>query len=199
MGGGSKPAPAPVIQETQNPYDDAWIHDKFATGQSRYDELSNFMNQRKAALAQPKYYDVGGGMSVAQDNFGEYFAGRLADQEKQFNQRLADMQAASQAQRQQMGSAYDARLADITSAAGLQGQRLADLSAAGQANQAAIQAQQEAMARQAERARIGEAYGDQNMPGVTGVQTKKQKNLGAYAGTGGGFNRSGLRIQNLNI
>ena len=185
MGGGSKPAPAPVIQETQNPYDDAWIHDKFATGQGRYDELSAFMNERKAALAQPKYYDVGGGMSVAQDNFGEYFSGRLADQEKAFNQRLADMTAASQAQRQQMGSVYDNRLADITAASG--------------ANQAAIQAQQEAMARQAERARIGEAYGDQNLPGVTGVQTKKQKNLGAYAGTGGGFNRSGLRIQNLNI
>ena len=55
------------------------------------------------------------------------------------------------------------------------------------------------MARQAERARIGEAYGDQDIPGVTGVQTKKRQNLGAYAGTGGGFNRSGLRIQNLNI
>ena len=185
MGGGSKPAPAPVIQETQNPYDDAWIHDRFATGNQRYDELSAFMNERKAALAQPKYYDVGGGMSVAQDNFGEYFAGRLADQEKQFNQRLADMQAASAAARQQQGSVYDNRLADITAASG--------------ANQAAIQAQQEAMARQAERARIGEAYGDPNMPGVTGVQTKKRQNLGAYSGTGGGFNRSGLRIQNLNI
>ena len=185
MGGGRSPAPAPVIQETQNPYDDSWIHDKFATGQSRYDELSDWMNQRKTSLAAPKYYDVGGGMSVAQDNFGEYFSGRLADQEKAFNQRLADMQAASQAQRQQFGSVYDNRLADISAASG--------------ANQAAIQAQQEAMARQAERARIGEAYGDSNMPGVTGVQTKKQKNLGAYGGTGGGFNRSGLRIQNLNI
>ena len=33
MGGGSKPAPPPVIQQRHNPYDDAWIHDKFATGQ----------------------------------------------------------------------------------------------------------------------------------------------------------------------
>ena len=227
MGGGRAPAPAPVIQERQNPYDDSWIHDKFATGQGRYDEVSNWMDERKAALAQPKYYDVGGGMPVAQDNFGEYFSGRLADQERQFNKRLADLQAQSQAQRQQMGTAYDARLADIsaaagvrdqrlkdiTTAAGVQGQRLsdltsagqanqarlADLTSAGQANQAAIQAQQEAMARAGERARIQEAYGDQNMPGVTGVQTKKRQNLGAYGGTGGGFNRSGLRIQNLNI
>ena len=109
------------------------------------------------------------------------------------------MQRQGQQARTRMGSAYDARLADITSAAGVQGQRLADISAAGAANQAAIQAQQEAMARQAERARIGEAYGDQNLPGVTGVQTQKRKSLGAYGGTGGGFNRSGLRIQNLNI
>ena len=39
MGGGSKPAPAPVVQKTENPYDDSWIHDKFATGQQRYNEL----------------------------------------------------------------------------------------------------------------------------------------------------------------
>ena len=185
MGGGSKPAPPPVIQQRHNPYDDAWIHDKFATGQGRYDEISDWMNQRKAALAQPKYYNVGGGMSVKQDNLGEYFSGRLADQERAFNQRLTDMQAASAAARQQQGSVYDSRLADITAASG--------------ANQAAIQAQQEEMARRAERARIGEAYGDPSVPGVTGVQTGKKQKLGSYGGTGSGFNRAGLRIQNLNI
>jgi len=199
MGGGSKPAPAPVVQKTENPYDDSWIHDKFATGQQRYNELEAFMNERRAALAQPQYYSVGDGMSVRQDQFGDYLSGQLEDQQRRFDQRLADMQRQGQQARTRMGSAYDARLADITSAAGVQGQRLADISAAGAANQAAIQAQQEAMARQAERARIGEAYGDQNLPGVTGVQTQKRKSLGAYGGTGGGFNRSGLRIQNLNI
>tara|TARA_R100000988_G_C3968290_1_gene150084 strand:- start:382 stop:939 length:558 start_codon:yes stop_codon:yes gene_type:complete len=185
MGGGSKPAPAPVVQQRENPYDDSWIHDKFATGQERYNELEAFMGERRAALAQPKYYDVGGGMSVKQDNFGQYFQGQLQDQQRMFDQQLADMQRQSQAARGQMGSAYDARLGDITAQAG--------------ANQAALQAQQEAMARQGERARIQEAYGDQNMPGVTGVQTKKRQNLGSYGTTGGGFNRSGLRIQNLNI
>ena len=55
------------------------------------------------------------------------------------------------------------------------------------------------MARAGERARIQEAYGDESMPGVTGVQTKKRRNLGSYGTTGGGFNRSGLRIENLNI
>ena len=197
MGGGGKTTHQTTVKE--NPYDDAWIYDRFDTGAQRFTELEDFMNQRRTALATPKYYDIGGGMSVKQDNLGQYFSGQLQQQAADFNKRLDEMAAASQAARQQQGSAYDARLADITSAAGLQGQRLADLSAAGQANQAAIQAQQEAMARQAERARIGEAYGDQNLPGVTGVQTQKRKNLGAYGGTGGGFNRSGLRIQNLNI
>ena len=157
------------------------------------------MNERRSALAQPKYYDVGGGMSVRQDQFGDYVTGQLEDQQRMFDQRLKDMQAQSQQARSQMGSAYDARLADITQSAGIQNQRLADITAAAGANQAALQAQQEAMARAGERQRIQEAYGDQNMPGVTGVQTKKRQNLGAYGGTGGGFNRSGLRIQNLNI
>ena len=184
MGGGSKPAPAPIVKEP-DPYDDAWIHDRFATGQKRYDELSAFMNERRAALQNPTYYDVGGGMSVKQDQFGNYVRGQLDEQQKMFDQRLSDLQSQSQKARQQQGSVYDARLADITAASG--------------ANQAALQAQQEAMAIQAERARIGEAYGDPNMPGVTGVQTKKRQSLGTYGGTGGGFNRSGLRIQNLNI
>jgi cell division septum initiation protein DivIVA len=138
-------------------------------------------------------------MSVRQDQFGDYVTGQLEDQQRMFDQRLRDMQAQSQQARSQMGSAYDARLADITASAGVQNQRLADITAAAGANQAALQAQQEAMARAGERQRIQEAYGDQSMPGVTGVQTKKRQNLGAYGGTGGGFNRSGLRIQNLNI
>ena len=158
MGGGSKPAPAPVVQKTENPYDDSWIHDKFATGQQRYNELEAFMNERRSALQQPRYYDVGGGMSVKQDQFGQYVSGQLEDQQRMFDQRLADMQSQSQQARGQMGSAYDARLADITAAAG--------------ANQAALQAPQEAMARAGERQRIQEAYGDQRMPGVTGVQSK---------------------------
>ena len=91
MGGGSKPAPAPVVQKTENPYDDSWIHDKFATGQQRYNELEAFMNERRAALAQPQYYSVGDGMSVRQDQFGDYVSGQLQDQQRMFDQRLADM------------------------------------------------------------------------------------------------------------
>ena len=188
MGGGSKPAPAPVVQKTENPYDDSWIHDKFATGQQRYNELEAFMNERRSALAQPQYYDVGGGMSVRADQFGNYVSGQLDSQQEMFDQRLNEMQARNQASRNQFGQqmgVYDARLGDISAAAG--------------ANQALIQSQGEAMARQGERARVAAAYGDPSLPGVTGVQSGKRKNLGAYGGTGGGFNRSGLRIQNLNI
>ena len=163
MGGGSRPAPAPQIVERSNPYDDAWIHDKFATGQARYDELEQFMNQRRAALASPKYYNVGGGMSVKQDDFGQYVQGQLSKQQEAFNQQLQQIQARTGANRQ------------------------------------SLQSQGEQLARQGERDRVAAAYGTQGMPGVTGVQSKKRKNLGAYSGTGGGFNRSGLRIQNLNI
>ena len=163
MGGGSRPAPAPQIVERSNPYDDSWIHDKFATGQARYNELEEFMNQRRTALANPKYYNVGGGMSVKQDDFGQYVQGQLAQQQEAFNQQLQQIQTRTGANRQ------------------------------------SLQSQGEQLARQGERDRVAAAYGTQGMPGVTGVQTKKRKNLGAYSGTGGGFNRSGLRIQNLNI
>jgi len=163
MGGGSRPAPAPQIVERSNPYDDSWIHDKFATGQARYDELEQFMNQRRTALANPKYYNVGGGMSVKQDDFGQYVQGQLSKQQEAFNQQLQQIQARTGANRQ------------------------------------SLQSQGEQLARQGERDRVAAAYGTQGMPGVTGVQSKKRKNLGAYSGTGGGFNRSGLRIQNLNI
>ena len=183
MGGGGRSTTTHTTKD--NPYDDAWIYDRFEGGNQRFDALEDFMNQRQTALATPKYYDIGGGMSVKQDNFGQYFSGQLQQQAEDFNTRLAEMQRAQQAQRQQQGSVYDNRLADITAAAG--------------ANQAAIQAQQEEMARRAERARIGEAYGEQNLPGVTGVQTGKKQRLGSYGGTGSGFNRAGLRIQNLNI
>ena len=163
--GGGKPAPAPQIIERQNPYQDAWIYDRFQQGQSRYDEIADWMNQRKTALANqaPTMFNVGGGMQVAQQDFGQYVQGRFNQQEQAFNQRLAQLQANTGANRQ------------------------------------SLQAQGEALARQGERDRVAAAYGGLGGPGVTGVQTKKRKNLGTYSGTGGGFNRSGMRIQNLNV
>ena len=165
MGGGSKTAPAPIIQQRTNPYNDAWIYDRFAQGQSRYDEVSDWMNQRQTALANqaPTMYNVGGGMQVEQKDFGQYVQGRFNQQEQAFNQRLAQLQATTGANRQ------------------------------------SLQSQGEALARQGERDRIAAAYGGLGGAGVTGVQTKKRKNLGTYSGTGGGFNRSGMRIQNLNV
>ena len=164
-GGGKQTAAAPQIIQRTNPYNDAWIYDRFAQGQSRYDEVSDWMNQRKTALANqaPTMYNVGGGMQVAQQDFGQYVQGRFNQQEQAFNQRLAQLQANTGANRQ------------------------------------SLQSQGEAIARQGERDRIAAAYGGLGGPGVTGVQTKKRKNLGTYSGTGGGFNRSGLRIQNLNV
>jgi len=162
MGGGSRVAPAPQIIKQSNPYNDAWIHDRFAQGQSNYNELADFMNQRKAALAKPMMYNVGGGMQVAQKDFGQYVQGQLNKQQQAFSQQLAQLQANTGANRQ------------------------------------SLQAQGEALARQGERDRVAAAYGS-GVAGVTGVQTQKRKNLGTYSGTGGGFNRAGMRIQNLNV
>jgi len=163
MGGGSRPAPAPQIIHKSNPYDDSWIHDKFATGQQQADELASFMNERRAALANPTMYNVGGGMQVAQKDFGQYVQGRFNAQEQAFNQRLAQLQTNTGANRQ------------------------------------SLLAQGETLARQGERNRVQAAYGTQGIVGAAGVQSPKRRNLGAYSGTGGGFNRSGLRIQNLNV
>jgi len=252
-----------VNNTSQNPYEDQWIRDRFSTGQSQIDELTQFMNERKAALATPQYYDVGGGRSVRQDQFGEFITNQIGKQTGDFNRQLAEYQTGvdrsinrlgqqQSAARDSLKSTYDARLADITSAAGMRDQRLADItSAAGMrdarladitsaagANERALRAQSEALAKQGERARAGQAANqaliqsatsqyqagqqaneaairaqqeqmaqqtqasraaqEQNQT-VAGVKSKiKPKNQFRY-GTGGSFNRSGLRISSLNI
>ena len=105
MGGGGRSTTTHTTKE--NPYDDAWIYDRFEGGNQRFDALEDFMNQRQTALATPKYYDIGGGMSVKQDNFGQYFAGQLQKQAEDFDARLAEMQRSQRAARQQQGSVYD--------------------------------------------------------------------------------------------
>ena len=162
MGGGSKPAPPPVIQQRQNPYNDSWIHDRFAQGQSSYDEIADWMNQRKAELKMGMSYDVGGGQSVKQKDFGKYVQGQLTAAKENYDKQFAEMQSLNQAARDKQQNIYDARLGDITAATG--------------ANRQSLQAQSEALARAGERNRAR-----------------------SYTGTGGGFNRSGLRIQGLNV
>ena len=263
-----------VNNTTQNPYEDQWIRDKFSTGQSQLDELTRFMNERKAALATPQYYDVGGGQSVRQDQFGEFITNQIGKQTGDFNRQLAEYQTGvdksisrlgqqQSAARDSLKSTYDARLADISTAAGMRDQALANITAAGSArdarladitsaagaNEQALRAQSEALAKQGERARAGQAANqaaiqaatqrnqqalqqatsqyqagqqaneaairaqqeqmaqqtqasraaqEQN-PLVAGVKSKiKPRNLFRY-GTGGSFNRSGLRISSLNI
>ena len=238
-----------VNNTAQNPYEDQWIRDRFSSGQSQMDELTRFMNERKAALAAPTYYDVGGGRSVRQDQFGEFITNQIGQQTGDFNRQLAEYQTGvdrsigrlgqqQSAARDSLKSTYDARLADITSAAGERDARLADITSAAGANQQALRAQSEALAKQGERARAGQAANqaaiqqatsqyqagqeaneaairaqqeqmaqqtqasraaqEQNQT-VAGVKSKiKPKNPFRY-GTGGSFNRSGLRISSLNI
>jgi len=222
VGSSGKKSSSTTVNNTtqQNPYQDAWIHDRFGEGQAQLDELTQFMNERKAALATPQYYNVGGGQSVRQDQFGEYITNQIGKQTGDFNRQLAEYQSGvdrsigqlgqqGAAARDELKSTYDARLADVTSAAGVRdhrldilqqagGQRdarLADITSAAGANESAIKAQQEALAMQGERARAAQ---EQNSM-VAGVKANiKPKNKFRY-GAGGSFNRAGLRISSLNI
>ena len=280
-GGGSSSSTTVNNSTTQNPYQDDWIHDRFGQGQSQLDELTAFMNERRAALAAPKYYDIGGGQSIRQDQFGEYITSQLDTKTGDLNRKLTEYQTGvdrsigqlgqqQASARDQLKSTYDARLADISSAAGLRDQQLASLQQAGGArdarlasitsaagaNEAALRAQSEAMALQGERARAGQEANRQALAAATqrnqqalqqatsqyqagqqanqaaiqqqqaglmaqqeamaqqtqaaraaqeqnqitqGVKANiKPKNLFRY-GTGGSFNRAGLRISSLNI
>lgn len=184
-----------------NPYDDKWIKDRFGTaeqqyakGQSQIDELTKFMNERKAALAKPQTVSIGG-QNVRQDQLGDYLQNQINTKASDLNRQLVEYQTGvdqsitqlgqqgSQA-RDQLMSTYDARLADIQSAAGARDTRLqnimsaagardqelaslqqaasqrdatlADITSAAGANEQAIRAQQEALATQGERARATE-------------------------------------------
>ena len=162
MGGGGRAPSAPQVIEKANPYDDSWIHDRFAQGQTSFDEFSDWMNQRKTALAAGQMYDVGNGMQVKQQDFGKYVTDQLSAAKAGYDKQFAQMQAANKKARDNQTDIYNARLGDITAATG--------------ANRRSLQAQGEALARAGERNRSR-----------------------TYSGTGGGFNRSGLRIQGLNV
>jgi len=208
VGGGvaasSMKAPSTTVNNNttqHNPYQDDWIHDRFGEGQSQIDELTKFMNERRAALAQPQMLSISG-QNIRQDQLGEYIANQIGRQTGDLNRQLAEYQSGVNKSFGQLGqqrdllkSTYDARLADVTAAAGIRDQRLADITSAAGANQSAIKAQQEALARQGERARAAQ---EQNAM-VAGVKANiKPKNRYRY-GTAGSFNRAGLRINSLNI
>ena len=243
LGGGRASGGGTTVNNstTQNPYQDDWIHDRFGQGQSQLDELTAFMNERKAALAQPKYYDIGGGQSIRQDQFGEYITNQLNTKTGDLNRKLTEYQTGiddrivrgnqeNQRARNQLMSTYDARLADISTAAGNRDQqlaslqqaggqrdaRLADITSAAGANEAALRAQSEALATQGERARANQAAIQaqqesmaQQTQASRAAQEQNQLTQGVKAnikpknqfryGTGGSFNRSGLRISSLNI
>ena len=164
----------------------------FGQGQSQLDELTAFMNERKAALAAPKYYDLGGGQSIRQDQFGEYIQNQLNTKTGDLNRKLTEYQTGvdqsigqlgqqSQRARDQLMSTYDARLADISTAAGNRDQQLASLQQAGGqrdarlaqitsaagANEQALRAQSEALALQGERARAGQEANRQALQAAT--------------------------------
>jgi|LULH01.1.fsa_nt_gb chromosome segregation ATPase len=228
-----RPKPAKVTHHTTsvtNPYNDSWIREnfqqsqnQFAQGQSQLDELTKFMNERRAALKQPQTVSIGG-QNVRQDQLGNYLQsqintrasdlfGKLAEYQTGVNRSLGQLGQESSAARQKLMSTYDARLADIMSAAGQQDARLSALGSATGANMEAIRAQQEALAAQGERARASEAALQAQMAHEADInraaQEQNQLTAGVKAdlkpanryryGTAGSFNRAGLRISSLNI
>ena len=128
------------ITKTADPYDDTWIHNKFAAGKSQVDELTQFMAERKAALAKPKLVSLGGGEQIEQSKLGEYVTDQLGGLRGVVSRQGEDLSANirsvqdEQAAAQARASIRDTSLANlgaITSAnrAGLssQGTNLANL------------------------------------------------------------------------
>jgi len=180
-----------------NPYDDKWIRDKFtgaeqqyAQGQSQIDELTKFMNERKAALARPQTVSIGG-QNVRQDQLGNYLQNQINTKASDLNRQLVEYQTGidqsigrlgqqQSAARDSLKSTYDARLADISAAAGLRDQRLADITAAAGANEQALRAQSEALVQQSERARAGQAANQAAIQAATSqYQAGQQANQAA--------------------
>ena len=239
-----RPKPAKVTHHTTsvtNPYNDSWIREnfqqsqnQFAQGASQLNELTKFMNERRAALAKPQTVSIGG-QNIRQDQLGSYLQNQINTRASDLNRQLAEYQTGvdqslgqlgqqGSAARQKLMSTYDARLADIMSAAGQQdarlsalgsatGARLSALGSATGANMEAIRAQQEALAAQGERARASEAALQAQMAHEADInraaQEQNQLTAGVKAdlkpanryryGTAGSFNRAGLRISSLNI
>tara|TARA_R100000742_G_C4188290_1_gene21180 strand:- start:35 stop:502 length:468 start_codon:yes stop_codon:yes gene_type:complete len=139
MGGGGYRPP----ERVENDYDDAWIHSKFSEGNQRYRDVENWMNERKAKLQQPTYYNMPDGTSVKQSDWGTWTTGKFEDQMKLYDQKLADLQQGWQDSRRNQRDIYDARLADINAAVG--------------GNAQALEQQGRDLARQGQRSR--QAYG----------------------------------------
>jgi len=157
-----------IVEPTEK-YDDQWIKDELATGQTRYDELAAWMNERKTALSNPTMYNVGDGQSVTRDELGgflqNYTQTQLANQKQIFDSQIAEINKQrdlDEETNKKRTDVYQARLGDISGMLG--------------ANRASLQAQGEQLLKANERNRVR-----------------------SYGGTGGGFNRSGLRIQGLNV
>ena len=221
LGGGKASSSTTVNNSTtQNPYQDDWIHDRFGQGQSQLDELTAFMNERKAALAAPKYYDLGGGQSIRQDQFGEYIQNQLNTKTGDLNRKLTEYKTGvdqsigqlgqqSQRARDQLMSTYDARLADISTAAGNRDQQLASLQQAGGqrdarlaqitsaagANEQALRAQSEALALQGERARAGQEANRQALQAATQRNQAALQQATSQYQAGQAQNQAAIRAQ----
>jgi len=227
-GASSKPgkmvAPKEPNKTQTTGYQDQWIRDEFAQGQSQIDELTKFMNERRAALAQPKFVSVGGGEQIEQSKLGEYVTDQLSRQREDLSSNIRsiqDEQAAAQARASirdtslaNLGaitsanraglSSFGTNLANLTTQQATHGTNLANLASL-QSSQGTSLADLTAMSNSNRAAMIaqGEAAAQRSqrerLQSAYGMQPTQKNVTSVFKNTGSGFNRAGMRILGLNV
>ena len=108
MGGRSRSSHTTTHQTTQNPYDDAWIRDKFQGIDQRGVEFSNFMAQRQANLGreQDLRAQLQSGLAGLQADFAGASA-NIQNLQQQNQQAQADFAGLQGSQLQQAKDLYN--------------------------------------------------------------------------------------------
>ena len=119
MGGGGRSSHTTTHQSTENPYDDAWIRDKFSGIDQRGVEFSNFMAGRQANLGREADLrsQLQSGLAGLQADFAGASANIQNLQQGQ-QQQAADFAGLSGAQLQQAKDLYNLA---TTEGSGVQG------------------------------------------------------------------------------
>ena len=150
-------------------FNETWIRDQFAKGQQQYDQIADWMNQLPMPQNPPLMMN---GIPISPGQFGQNFRNQLSILQPQSQQ-------PQQFQQPQPQSIYGAALGNTQQPQvnnNIYGNRLSDITEQATTNRQNLQTQTENFIRQGERNRVRN-----------------------YMSTGGGYNRAGLRIQNLNV
>ena len=119
MGGGGRSSHTTTHQTTQNPYDDAWIRDRFQGVDQRGLQFENWMSTRQANLGREQSIrdQLQSGLSSLQSDFSGAQA-NIQNLKEQGQQQAADFAGLSGAQLQQAKDLYNLA---TTEGSGVQG------------------------------------------------------------------------------